>query len=541
MKANRCARMQYENALSFVKIGTPSRSTNSTWRYAKAAAALFLVSLLTPLAAKATYIDMALGQSLFCGLLDNGQTDCYTTNFREPVFLNADPSLAFTEIAAGAYTFCGITTSQEVSCWADDTDGMLYPPDFDFPVVQLSVEGWYACAVDSGDNAKCWGQNVHGQTNPPNEGAGFIDVTTEFSSACGLRADSTVECWGTQDSSTTDAFSVLPAEATNLSSIQFSRSLHCGIQDSGNALCWNPTGELVAQFVNGPYKQIMPVQDYPHTKVVCAETMGGELDCTSGELVQDGDIIQLATTVERLPNAYEAMDNGRTSNICAYHVENGLECPVNSRGVSGIDQRLLDLVNRDLTIPIMVVSDAAYYGFGVEIFYSAPDISEYTHSVFYDVDIFRNGEFLTRTENAHSYVDRTVEDGQDYSYAVRSVHLYGQIGDLSNSISIRASPTESDLGDNPVSARASEPTGLRAEVYWFDVELFWDRDNSGNVRNYEIRRDGELVATTRGTSWYDNTTEGDHRYVYDVIAVANDNSILGFRSVAVQIGETQCH
>lgn len=111
---------------------------------------------------------------------------------------------------------------------------------------------------------------------------------------------------------------------------------------------------------------------------------------------------------------------------------------------------------------------------------------------------------------------------------------------MSNSISVRTSTTESDITNNPQSARPNEPAGLRAEVYWFDVELFWDRDFSGNVRNYEIRRNGELVATTRGTSWYDASTADGGRYVYDVIAVAEDNSILGFRSVPVEIGTAVC-
>jgi len=61
------------------------------------------------------------------------------------------------------------------------------------------------------------------------------------------------------------------------------------------------------------------------------------------------------------------------------------------------------------------------------------------------------------------------------------------------------------------------------------------------VNNYEIRKNGELVATTRGTSWYDNSTQGGESYQFDVVAVGNNNEILGIESVSVQIGPAECN
>jgi len=98
--------------------------------------------------------------------------------------------------------------------------------------------------------------------------------------------------------------------------------------------------------------------------------------------------------------------------------------------------------------------------------------------------------------------------------------------------------------DNSVSGLSSNrengTQALRAEIYWLDVELIRDRNHSGAAEQYEIRRDGEVVVTTRGTSWYDNSTEEGLMYVYDVVAVDFEGTLIDFQSVRVQIGAAEC-
>lgn len=81
---------------------------------------------------------------------------------------------------------------------------------------------------------------------------------------------------------------------------------------------------------------------------------------------------------------------------------------------------------------------------------------------------------------------------------------------------------------------------MRVEIYYFDVELFRDRNITGNVQAYEIRKNGELVALPRGTSWYDDSGETGDNPQYDVLAVGPDNQLLGIESVSVQIGPAEC-
>lgn len=518
---------------------------------------LFLILLIIPFSVQARYSDISFNQtgSTFCGLLDDGHAECFTTNYREPALVNGDPNQTYTQIDVGSYFACGITSSADVACWGDNVDDILNTiPQFDFPVIALSVDGYYVCAVDSGTNVKCWGQNVTGQASPPEDATGFLDVSTSFSHACGLKTDSTVECWGTRASGTIEpALSVVPSEITDLTSIDIrnvgfrndvpvSTDVHCGIRAGGNAVCWhNDTGVTVAELISGPYKKV-GIIDGSTDSFICAETLNGEIDCTSSSLSRTGSSGSLPT-VERLPGTYLATDYSLYRTLCGYTTENRLECP---RGFtdSGNINRTLQLVNSEWPMPTIVITDAEYYGYGIEIFYDTLFASDnnnfYDNYLFYDYEIFRDGEFLTATENERSYVDRTVEDGREYVYSIRAVHLYGQPGETSGGVSIQTSTTETALNDNPQVNRPSEPGGLRAEIYWFDIELFWDRDTSGNVRNYEIRRNGELITTTRGTSWYDDSTVSGERYVYDVIAVGHDNNILGFRSVPVKIGALEC-
>ena len=64
----------------------------------------------------------------------------------------------------------------------------------------------------------------------------------------------------------------------------------------------------------------------------------------------------------------------------------------------------------------------------------------------------------------------------------------------------------------------SAPANLRAEVYSATAaELFWDRA-SPELR-YEVRRDEESIATTDGTSYFDDALDGGREYRYEVVAI----------------------
>jgi len=82
-------------------------------------------------------------------------------------------------------------------------------------------------------------------------------------------------------------------------------------------------------------------------------------------------------------------------------------------------------------------------------------------------------------------------------------------------------------------------TGLEASVFGeTTVELIWDRVSSV-VTGYEIRRDGEFVGFSTGTSFLEEVpSSAGVLYRYDVIPVNQNDptQFLGFASVSVGVG-----
>jgi len=107
-------------------------------------------------------------------------------------------------------------------------------------------------------------------------------------------------------------------------------------------------------------------------------------------------------------------------------------------------------------------------------------------------EVARDGEILGVFDSL-SYVDRSLEPGRSYRFRVRAVDSAGQR-------SARAYVTLETLD-----ARPDAPEALRADIYSSrTAELFWARSGVFGER-YLIKRDGEEIATTDGTTYLDRT------------------------------------
>lgn len=500
----------------------------------------FLVVLMSlPLLAQADYKQITVLGDRFCGLLDSGSVAC--TSASEPTEPTLQPpETIFTEIGLGFRHACGITDTGDVQCWGLEThEDQIYPPGFDAPVVKLSVGPYHSCAVDSEGMVKCWGQNVHGQTDVPDDIGAIVDVSAfGIVSSCGIKGTEELICWGYFHST------LVPyAARTDSPFTQFDSdgSINCAVHDDGTADCWSAVvgNLLVARFENGPYRKVIPIQ-HGGDVVACALTDDGQLDCAG----------RLYVGIQRNPTPLEVTRSAQ--NYRDVHAENGRLYGYTDAGrleliVGSLDrtrQLLLDTVNGELTMPTLTLSAANFYGTGVgtELFFDVSGVSVYTYQHDYDTQVFRNGVLLDTIDNYGSYMDSTATADETPVYTLRAVHAFGQIGELSNELRSGNTPdAPSGPGSYlPGDQRPASPQGLRAEVYWFDVELFWNRNTSGSVRQYEIRRNGEFVDTTGGTSWYDDSPGEGELVQYEVIAVGDDGALLGLDSVRVQIGESMC-
>lgn len=132
-------------------------------------------------------------------------------------------------------------------------------------------------------------------------------------------------------------------------------------------------------------------------------------------------------------------------------------------------------------------------------------------------EITRNGQSLG-IRDALSYYDSSLEPDTPYTFTIVAIDNAGQ----------RSSMTTTTLGigmSPPSSGEPAAPANLRTDVYSAgSAELFWRREPAELLLRYEVLRDGQLVDTTFGVSYYTNELEGGQEYGFEVIAIGRDGS-----------------
>ena len=130
---------------------------------------------------------------------------------------------------------------------------------------QVSAGYWHACGLTSDNRAYCWGWNQYGQVGdgttiprlapvPVGGNLRFRRLSAGFSSTCGVSLDYRAYCWGTNqvgqlgDGTTTPHLTPGPvAGERRYSQVETSSEYACGLTRPGNRVyCWgmNHTGQL---------------------------------------------------------------------------------------------------------------------------------------------------------------------------------------------------------------------------------------------------------------------------------------------------------
>ena len=118
-------------------------------------------------------------------------------------------------------------------------------------------------------------------------------------------------------------------------------------------------------------------------------------------------------------------------------------------------------------------------------------------------EIERDDEHVASTQGVSLY-ENELTSGQTYTYSVVAVNGQGQ----------RSAPSTVSLttrgGTTPSTTELAAPEGLAASVYSSSTaELFWNRSPTSGL-SYEVKRNGNVVATTDGTSYYDDSLSTGH-------------------------------
>ena len=208
-------------------------------------------------------LDIAVGNSHFCALAEDGGVRCFGQNDtgqcgKGPTFVATPQRIAgisdATAVVAGSGFSCALRRGGVVTCWGSNAFGELGPGPDDVGVVvtqslgavQLAAGQSHTCARLASGTVTCWGnsstsrneshQHYEADRDPhPRRVPGLadaIDICAHMLGTCARRKGGGIVCWG--DTLTPVAGS---EHAIAMSCNEASRSVPCWIDDAHHASC----------------------------------------------------------------------------------------------------------------------------------------------------------------------------------------------------------------------------------------------------------------------------------------------------------------
>ena len=244
----------------------------------------------TSVSTTTSYLAVSAGNEHTCGLVSDHIINCWGSNswgqlgtFDQLKTLASVPTPitsgeTYTDISAGFYHACGITSTGILKCWGLNESGQLGNGGFETAYTPTAVSDTshytqvsagldYTCGITTSGALKCWGKNEYGQLGlepsptpsmtaiPSQVGlTAYTTVSTGFTSTCARNTTGQILCWGGNNAgeigngnSTPQYTPTLIDGGTLYSSIAKGYDHTCGILTNGNTLkCWggNSKGEL---------------------------------------------------------------------------------------------------------------------------------------------------------------------------------------------------------------------------------------------------------------------------------------------------------
>jgi alpha-tubulin suppressor-like RCC1 family protein len=241
------------------------------------------------------------------GQLGNNST---TTQFNTEVAVSAPSGGAVTwsQISAGDYGTCGLTTAGAAYCWGQDNVGQvgngtsgstnyLIPTAVSAPSggavtwSQISVGAGQVCAITTSGAGYCWGNGASGDLgdgstsnvsiptamSAPSGGAvTWTQIATAGakSESCGLASTGAAYCWGVNgsgqlgDGNTSSQFTPTPVSTAStpmagvtIVQVSVGYDFACALGANGDAYCWGDQtdGELGNGVTNSSIDALVPV------------------------------------------------------------------------------------------------------------------------------------------------------------------------------------------------------------------------------------------------------------------------------------------
>jgi alpha-tubulin suppressor-like RCC1 family protein len=245
----------------------------------------FPLSASTAAAAPLSFLQISAGAEHACGVAADGKAWCWGANeFGElgirpedsphqcssrqcalhPVVVSG--SLRFLQVSAGDHVTCGLSASEEVFCWGDNSAGQLgiglklasssTPREVAggrFYRLVRAGTGSQVCAITRARDAFCWGagplgNGSGGSSRSPVKVTGtqdWLDLGVANQHACAITITNQAWCWGYNhhgevgDGTTiTRLVPVRAAQGFAFLHIEAGGVTSCGILTSHRAVCW---------------------------------------------------------------------------------------------------------------------------------------------------------------------------------------------------------------------------------------------------------------------------------------------------------------
>jgi alpha-tubulin suppressor-like RCC1 family protein len=193
-----------------------------------------------------------------------------------PSLATTATALAFTQVSAGTWQGCGLTSGGQLYCWGPNSygevgDGTIAAHDSPTLVAggllfrQVSAGLDYTCSVTTDNRAYCWGDNAYGQlgdgttvqrlTPVPVAGShAFREISAGWDRTCALTTSPTnkIYCWGHGILGDGNAFTnhqrtpKLISGGRTYRQVAVGTDHTCGVSTSYKVLCWgkNKYGQL---------------------------------------------------------------------------------------------------------------------------------------------------------------------------------------------------------------------------------------------------------------------------------------------------------
>lgn len=194
------------------------------------------------------FVDLALGAQVGCGVLPNGDLDCWGDGYDK----TRKPNKQFQSLAAGNVIFCGVLyTTGKVHCWEnqdgwgmsdwnDSSDSSSEPvPDKKFE--ELDFGSTHVCGINAGGGVDCWGDPADESALKDKSGgaAGYVDVAAGANWTCAVRATGAIDCWGDDEDGIVSKAPDGPTKFTDVSGSDSPGAEHaCAVAKDGRMKCW---------------------------------------------------------------------------------------------------------------------------------------------------------------------------------------------------------------------------------------------------------------------------------------------------------------